>query len=81
MSSDTLETLQCLLLAQLFCINRSRTEDLLFYQNSAIALVFRLNLHREQNGESVNAESRELRRRLFWTQYTIHWYIRKSHVR
>lgn len=74
MGLDELLTLQCLLLAQLFCIHKADIAGLLHYQNSAIALVFRLALHLSQSNEPVSVAVGELRKRLFWTQYTIHWY-------
>ncbi|KZF23652.1 hypothetical protein L228DRAFT_267631 [Xylona heveae TC161] len=67
----TLATLQCLTLAQLFCMAKGDYESLLHYKGLAIGLSQRLGLHQSHERFSSNALVSETRKRLFWALYTI----------
>lgn len=68
-----LATLQCLVLAQIYCISKGDYGKLLHYKGIAISLSHRLGLHQSQKGFSLNVLISEVRKRVFWTQYTLDW--------
>lgn len=71
LAENTLATLQCLVLAQLYCIAKGDYNKLLHYKGMAISLSLRLGLHQSQNRFSLGALTRETRKRIFWTLYTL----------
>jgi len=66
-------TLQALLLAQLFCIQRGDLEALLTYKGLSLSLSARLGLHQSQKRFAFGTLTCETRRKVFWTFYTIDW--------
>jgi hypothetical protein len=73
LSENTLPTLQCLVLAQIFCIAMSDYNKLLHYKGMAISLSHRLGLHQSQKRFSLGALTSESRKKVFWTLYTLDW--------
>ncbi|KAL9600199.1 MAG: hypothetical protein Q9219_003342 [cf. Caloplaca sp. 3 TL-2023] len=71
LSENTLTTLQCLVLAQLYCIAKADYNKLLRYKGMAISLSHRLGLHQSQKRFSLSTLTSETRKRLFWTLYTL----------
>ncbi|KAL8995883.1 MAG: hypothetical protein Q9188_006702 [Gyalolechia gomerana] len=71
LTENTLATLQCLVLAQLYCIAKSDYNKLLHYKGMAISLSHRLGLHQSQKRFSLGALTGETRKRVFWTLYTL----------
>ncbi|KAL9100869.1 MAG: hypothetical protein Q9163_003813 [Psora crenata] len=67
----TVPTLQCLLLAQLYCIAKRDYEGLLKYKAAAVKISRRLGLHQRQRRWSVGPLIIETRKRVFWTLYTV----------
>ena len=70
-SEDTLDTLQCLVLAQIYCISNADYSKLIRYKRVATGLLHRLELHESQKQFSLGALTGETRKKVFWTQYTL----------
>ncbi|KAI4126382.1 MAG: hypothetical protein LQ338_003778 [Usnochroma carphineum] len=68
---NTLATLQCLVLAQLYCISKADYNKLVHYKGMAMSLSHRLGLHQCQTRSSFGALTSETRKRVFWTLYTL----------
>lgn len=71
---NTMNTLQCLTLALLYCTMRSDYKRLQHYKGIAIGLSHRLGLHQSQKRFSFGALTIETRKKVFWTLYTLDWY-------
>ena len=65
--------LQCLILAQIFCIQRGDSANLLHYKGLAVGLAQRLGLHMTQKRFALGASTVETRKKVFWTLYTLDW--------
>lgn len=79
----TLATLQCLLLAQIYCIAKADYQTLLRYRSIAIVMSHRIGLHQDQKQSHFGTLTRETRKKVFWTQYTLDRYARarfEAHV-
>ncbi|KAF1945892.1 transcriptional activator protein-like protein acu-15 [Clathrospora elynae] len=64
-------TLQCLILAQIFCLLRADYSRLLKYKGLAIGLSQRLGLHQSQKRFALGALTSETRKKVFWSLYTV----------
>lgn len=73
LSETKLETLQCLVLAQIYCIQRADYNKLLHYKGIAVSLSHRLGLHQSQKPFSLGPLTSETRKKSFWTLYTLDW--------
>ncbi|KAL8932796.1 MAG: hypothetical protein Q9216_006669, partial [Gyalolechia sp. 2 TL-2023] len=71
LTENTLATLQCLVLAQLYCIAKADYNRLSHYKGMAISLSHRLGLHQSQERFSLGALTSETRKRVFWALYTL----------
>ncbi|KAL9592521.1 MAG: hypothetical protein Q9179_006636 [Wetmoreana sp. 5 TL-2023] len=71
LSENTLATLQCVVLAQIYCIAKADHNKLLHYKGMAVSLSHRLGLHQSQKRVSLGALTGETRKKLFWTLYTL----------
>lgn len=71
LSENTLPTLQCLVLAQIYCIAKADYSKLLRFKGMAISLSHRLGLHQSQKRFSLGALTSETRKKVFWTLYTL----------
>ena len=74
-SFQTLATLQCLVLAQIYCIITADYNKLLGYKGMAISLSYRLGLHQSQKRFHLGILTVETRKRVFWTLYTLDWFV------
>ena len=72
---NTLITLQCLILALIHCILKADYNRLQHYKGIAVGLSHRLGLHQSQKRFSFGALTTETRKKVFWTLYTIDWYV------
>lgn len=72
---NTMQTLQCLLLAMVYCTVRGDHKRLQHYKAIAVTLSHRLGLHHSQKRFSFGALTIETRKRVFWTLYTLDWYV------
>lgn len=70
---STMATLQCLILALLYCAMRADNKRLQHYKAVAVALSHRLGLHQSQKRFSFGALTLETRKKVFWTLYTLDW--------
>ena len=70
---NSLATLQSLVLAQLYCIVKGDSNQLVHYTALAVNLARRLGLHHSQKRFSFGALTRETRKKVFWSLYTLDW--------
>jgi hypothetical protein len=68
---NTMNTLQCLILALIYCTLRADYKRLQHYKGIAIGLSHRLGLHQSQKRFSFGALTTETRKKVFWTLYTL----------
>lgn len=68
---NDMETLQCLVLAQIFCLLRADYSHLLKYKGLAVGLAQRLGLHQSQKHFALDALTCETRKKTFWSLYTV----------
>jgi hypothetical protein len=68
---NTMNTLQCLALALLYCTMRADYKRLQHYKGIAISLSHRLGLHQSQKRFSFGPLTIETRKKVFWTLYTL----------
>ena len=73
--NSSLETVQCLLLAQLYCFVASDYERLAQYKSLCVGAVLRLGLNRVQKEYANNALFNEMRKRVFWCVYCLDRYV------
>lgn len=73
-TEQNITTLQVLVLAQLYCIQRGDYQKLLTYKALAVSLSSRLGLHQSQKRFALGTLSCETRKKVFWTLYTIDRY-------
>jgi hypothetical protein len=66
-------TLQCLVLAQIFCLLRADYSRMLKYKGLAVGLSQRLGLHQSQKRFALGALTSETRKKVFWSLYTVDW--------
>ena len=69
----TVQTLQCIVLAQIYALLKADHSKLQLYRGMVVTLSQRLGLHQTQKGFSLGALTRETRKKLFWTVYTLDW--------
>ncbi|UKZ73096.1 hypothetical protein TrVFT333_000737 [Trichoderma virens FT-333] len=68
---NTMNTLQCLVLALLYCTVRADYRRLQHYKCIAVGLSHRLGLHQSQKRFSFGALTLETRKKVFWTLYAL----------
>ncbi|KAI1335422.1 fungal-specific transcription factor domain-containing protein [Xylariaceae sp. FL0016] len=68
---NTMHTLQCLVLALMYCTIRADYKRLQHYKGVAVGLSHRLGLHQSQKRFSFGALTTETRKKVFWTLYTL----------
>ncbi|QIW95548.1 hypothetical protein AMS68_001066 [Peltaster fructicola] len=71
MNDNTIETLQALVLAQMYCLQKGDLTQLLTYKGLSTTLSARLGLHQVQKSFSLNTLLSQTRKKLFWTLYTV----------
>ncbi|KAI5860150.1 fungal-specific transcription factor domain-containing protein [Durotheca rogersii] len=68
---NTMLTLQCLVLALMYCTIRADYKRLQHYKGIAVGLSHKLGLHQSQKRFSFGALTIETRKKVFWTLYTL----------
>ncbi|KAI0390866.1 fungal-specific transcription factor domain-containing protein [Xylariaceae sp. FL0594] len=68
---NTMHTLQCLVLALVYCTIRADYKRLQHFKAVAVGLSHRLGLHQSQKRFSFGALTTETRKKVFWTLYTL----------
>jgi len=69
--TNTLSTLQLLVLAVIYCILNGDYQRLIHYKGVAVGLAHRLGLHQSQKRFSLGALTLETRKKVFWSLYTV----------
>lgn len=70
---NSLATLQCLILAMIYCLSKADYNRLQHYKGIAVGLSHRLGLHQSQKRFAFGALTIETRKKVFWTLYTVDW--------
>ncbi|GFF69321.1 transcriptional activator protein acu-15 [Aspergillus udagawae] len=70
-SSISISTLQCYVLAQMYCMTKGDYTGLLRYRGLAVGLCHQLRLHQSQKRFSANPLVAETRKKVFWCQYVL----------
>lgn len=73
LTENSMATLQVLILAQIFCIQRGELTRLLTYKGLSTTLSARLGLHQSQKRFALGTLTCETRKKVFWTLYTVDW--------
>lgn len=73
LTENSMATLQVLVLAQIFCIQRGDLTRLLTYKGLSTTLSARLGLHQSQKRFALGTLTCETRKKVFWTLYTVDW--------
>ena len=73
LKDNSMESLQALLLAQIFCVQQGDLKSLLTYKGLSITLSVRLGLHQSQKRFALGTLTCETRKKVFWTLYTVDW--------
>ncbi|KAK3308984.1 fungal-specific transcription factor domain-containing protein [Chaetomium strumarium] len=68
---NTMMTLQCIVLALMYCTIRADYKRLQHYKGIAVGLSHRLGLHQSQKRFSFGVLTIETRKKVFWTLYTL----------
>ncbi|KAK4997097.1 DNA-binding transcription factor cat8, partial [Elasticomyces elasticus] len=71
LTDGSMATLQCLILAQLYCIQSGDYAKLPAYKGLAMSLASRMGLHHSQKRFALGALTCETRKKVFWTLYTL----------
>ena len=71
----SLASLQCLILAQVHAMLSANPMKLLHFRSRAVGMSQRLGLHLSQKRFPLGALTTETRKRIFWTLYTLDWYV------
>ncbi|KAF2140568.1 uncharacterized protein K452DRAFT_327416 [Aplosporella prunicola CBS 121167] len=71
LNDSSMATMQCLVLAQMYCVQKADYARLLKYKGIAISLSYRLGLHQSQKRFALGALTGETRKKVFWTLYTL----------
>ncbi|KAF7115888.1 hypothetical protein CNMCM5793_003631 [Aspergillus hiratsukae] len=67
----SISTLQCYVLAQMYCMTKGDYTGLLRYRGLAVGLCHQLRLHQSQKRFSSNPLVAETRKKVFWCQYVL----------
>ncbi|KAG6020027.1 Transcriptional activator protein acu-15 [Claviceps citrina] len=70
---NTLSTLQCLILALLYCTLGADSKRVQHFKGLAVGLSHRLGLHQSQARFALGVLTLETRKKVFWTLYTLDW--------
>ncbi|KAK2609260.1 Lysophospholipase D gdpd1 [Conoideocrella luteorostrata] len=71
MLENTMSTLQCLILALLYCTIRADNKRVQHFKGLAVGLSHRLGLHQSQKQFSFGILTLETRKKVFWTLYSL----------
>jgi len=70
-ANSCVATLQTLILAQLYCVQQGDFISLLTYKGQSTTLSARLGLHQSQKRFALDTMTGEVRKRVFWTLFTL----------
>lgn len=72
---SSMPTLQALILAQLYCLQKGDLNGLLIHKGLATTLSARFGLHQSQKRFALGTLTCETRKKVFWTLYTVDRYV------
>lgn len=79
LSTDiSVPTLQCFVLAQIYCMTKADYSSLLRYRGLAVGICHQLRLHQSQK-HIANPLVGETRKKVFWCQYVLDRYVLRLH--
>ncbi|KAJ5161663.1 hypothetical protein N7492_007055 [Penicillium capsulatum] len=70
-AETSVESLQCFVLAQVYCMTKGDYRSLLRYRALAMDICHQLGLYQSQDNLSSNPLEGETRKKVFWCQYTL----------
>ncbi|TQB72982.1 hypothetical protein MPDQ_006319 [Monascus purpureus] len=70
-SNISIPTMQCLVLAQVYCMAKGDYRSLVRYRSLAVGLCHQLGLHQDQKRFSLDPLATETRKKVFWCQYVL----------
>ncbi|KAJ5091490.1 hypothetical protein NUU61_006360 [Penicillium alfredii] len=70
-AETSVASLQCFVLAQIYCMTKSDYRSLLRYRALAVDICHQLGLHQNQENVTANPLERETRKKVFWCQYVL----------
>jgi len=71
LTENSLQTLQTLILAQVFCVQQGDLSKVITYKGLSTTLSARLGLHQSQKRFALGTLTCETRKKVFWTLYTV----------
>lgn len=71
----SIATLQCYVLAQMYCMTKADYTSLLRYRGLAVNLCHQLRLHQSQKRFASSPLMGETRKKVFWCQYLLDRYV------
>lgn len=71
LTENTMQTLQTLILAQIFCVQQGDLAKVITYKGLSTTLSARLGLHQSQKRFALGTLTCETRKKVFWTLYTV----------
>jgi len=73
LTENTMQALQVLILAQIYCIQQGDLAKVITYKGLSTTLSARLGLHQSQKRFALGTLTCETRKKVFWTLYTVDW--------
>ncbi|KAJ5450619.1 Transcription factorfungi [Penicillium daleae] len=70
-NETSIGSLQCFILAQLYCMTKGDYRSMLRYRALAVDICHQLELHQSQTEPVSNPLEAETRKKVFWCQYTV----------
>lgn len=70
-SKTSVASVQCFILAQIYCMTRGEHRRLLRYRAIAVDICHQLGLYHNGNGTAFNLLEAETRKKVFWCQYVL----------
>lgn len=77
---SSLVTVQCLILAQIYCMQKGDYTRMLHYRSLAVGTCHRLGLQQAQKRFALNVLTCETRKKTFWALYTVDWSVHPNSV-
>ena len=71
----SISTLQCFVLAQIYCMTKGDYPSLLRYRSLSVGICHQLRLHQSQKRFSANPLLAETRKKVFWCQYVLDRFV------
>ena len=79
--TNSLSNLQCLLLAQIYCIQTGDWARVLRYRALGTAMALYLGMNQSQKRFALGVLACETRKKVFWSLYTLDWLVDLHEIR